>query len=1096
MAKRLYGLNEADRTELRALKEFRLGQSGSGDIPQRRKRNSKGRRANINPEQLAIITAIEAASSQSELRYENDDSPIDFDFKVVDQPVVRVVLLEHQLGAIAEESILGIRNPNDLTIAELEIVATDIRKDGTPRVGEIVYVFSIPDGKPVNPGDGQIPDLSRFILCDVINDTDYLRGLNGYVETKAVTKGLVAEEGSIFWTEAFSGPIGPQGEEGPPGKDGTGDSVSEGYAIDAEVDGINKTIHFDPTEITLFDGDKMQFFTHFEGAEEKEDPVWKTAVDYDSGAVFQLLVNFEGEWEWATLEDWSKEKAAQFIIQNLGDMKWETITGYVEDAAITQQLIHTKGDWAAVDAFTVKVTKDDPTASYLHDALKHKVAAATFVSTRDVIIQNETDVGNETELLHWPSDKIVGYKAAGSFLLTLIEDKLKWTDPVGFITITEGCGIDITGTAISVDPVDLAGDGLDVQGDICKLKVFLDECTMKFTEDKSIAVDLTNIAGAGLKANLEEAACELEVVPGLGIAPTAPNDDVGLYDTGHAPASTAGQVYGHVLNTFQHFTIGCGLEIVTGVLRVKVADLNTGGNCALTFSTGSGGDTVAQGCGIIITGTAPKIISVDIEALAGLGLGTETSGGVCQLRVKIGCGLTTDTIGDTIRINPVAIAGPGLGVGASNEADMDGPCELKVNVDLGLEIDGDDVQIHDTDYNATAIQVYGHDAAAVFRHFTIGCGLEIATGVLKIKPADLNFGGTCALSFDSVAAGCGITISGTSPKTISVNATALAGNGLVPNTAGGLCALDVNPGCNIEIVDDKVQVKLSALAGAGLGIETSGDPALCELKINVDLGLEIDADAVQIHDTDYSAGAIQMYGHDAAAQFRHFTLGCGLEIVAGVLRIKTSDLNAGGACALTFSGGGAGPTEGYCTDISSVTNVDLDLRENATYVSAAQQFLMHFNPAPNADSWVWQTVLGYSISGGANQVLINDGSNVWTWRNAYTVKVSSDDTTANYLLQKFETSGAYEIAEDFVVKVQEINGAGDEKLRLFIESDGIGGWVASSNQILGHTTAGTPVWRTVAEWLNLLPGYNASNNQSIGHDAAGATMWQDDKACP
>ena len=62
--------------------------------------------------------------------------------------------------------------------------------------------------------------------------------------------------------------------------------------------------------------------------------------------------------------------------------------------------------------------------------------------------------------------------------------------------------------------------------------------------------------------------------------------------------------------------------------------------------------------------------------------------------------------------------------------------------------------------------------------------------------------------------------------------------------------------------------------------------------------------------------------------------------------------------------------------------------------------------------------------------------------------------------------------------------------------ESITGYDNTKTQLLGHINGAWNL-KTVAEWLNLLPGYIAANNQSIGHDASGPTEWQDDTTvCP
>lgn len=392
----------------------------------------------INPIQLAVVLEIETLSGFTQDRYANDDSPIGFDFAINDQNSVKVALLEQQIAGATSQ--LGIYNPNGLTLEELAIVASDMRKDGTPTVGEVVYLFT-DDGSPALPGEGGVIDAQHAIYCDVLNDTDYLRGLPTWDLPTAQILFHDEDDSNLQWIEASlgGGTPGPPGDDGKDGADG--DQVVEGYAIDIEIDGADHIIDFDPTEISGF-ADTMQLFAHFSGDTDPVDPAWKTATGYvNSPTSPQLLVNFDGSWQWEGLNNY-------------------------DDSANEQAIIHINGNWQWVTAWQVKVVGTDPTPTYLHDAFQDNTAA-TYLA-QDILIKNQTAPRNETEILFWDVSVTPGHSNTLPKVLTLSSGTPIWADSAGGgggDTVAEGDFIDITGTSPKTIHVDLFENGTFSSGE-------------------------------------------------------------------------------------------------------------------------------------------------------------------------------------------------------------------------------------------------------------------------------------------------------------------------------------------------------------------------------------------------------------------------------------------------------------------------------------------------------------------------------------------------------------------------------------------------------------------------------------------------------
>jgi hypothetical protein len=825
--------------------------------------------------QLAMIVEV-FCPVPDEDRYVAGDPPFELEFQLGSVPV-KLALLD------LDTLPVGIANPTEASsIGDLTFYAYDVRRDGVPTVGEVVKVWTS-DGRPAVAGENQFDELdpcdtvilgsSHEIYCDTVNATDYLRGLPTWDQP---TQQFLYHQADSYLLEWVA--VEPGGGEG-------GDTIVAGCGINTSGVGT-VTVSFDNVEVAGFGlapAGSCGLDVFVDGC---------TIVFDDDDAISVSLTNIAGNGLGTDLT----EDKCQLVV-NVDEVMGIVIEDdevqlYDKDYnnAVHQQYISFgASDFRWVDAYTVKCTKNDTTANFLHDALTFAAPASTYVLTRDAAVYNETGTpaGDENEILFMASDKISGYDDEGAFVLSLTDDMLKWITPTEAGTVTGGCGITVEEGLITVDPVALAGKGLDVESD-CKIQVLHDNCTLMFDGSDALAVNLTNLAGPGLTADLGEVNCLLEVAPGYGIEVTEANDNVGLYQTGSAAGDqfyvcsnqstfswvTAYQVKVNSSDsnaTYLHdaFTDNVSATYVSGK-DIRIYNQTTAGNLSeqlfldvdlipgysatlayvLTLSGGSpiwapqsGGGSLTGGCGIAITSSVVDVVASEI---AGLGL-QEVGGSSCEIDVAIdGCTIAFNEF-DQIKVDLPAIAGPGLTVDEG-----EGNCLLEVNPGLGINILSDAVALYNTDYAAGTTQLYGHTPTATFRHFNIGCGLEVSGNTLQVKTSDLNSGGACALSFsggggDTVAAGCGITITGSSPKTISTNITALAGAGLGTNTSGGACELKVNVGCGLQLDSggDTIVVKPGDLTGDGLeaagGNQTDNDGP-CKIQAKLGCGLAFSTD--------------------------------------------------------------------------------------------------------------------------------------------------------------------------------------------------------------------------------------------------------------
>jgi hypothetical protein len=381
--------------------------------------------------------------------------------------------------------------------------------------------------------------------------------------------------------------------------------------------------------------------------------------------------------------------------------------------------------------------------------------------------------------------------------------KIHATQPPSFL---EGCHISFVpsgsgSTFINVDPTGLRfpGSGLKTVpsptlSPPC-LSLAIDAgCGLAIDASgpdiNKLRVDAMALRGQGLEVIApptgESANCLLHVNVGLGVIldpfRMEPTQEVAVYRKNYFPDRN--QIYGHAANApaeeFRHIDIGCGLKYMGGVLMVdntQIAAESQGtllanGNCGLiaTGETPEPPIPYTAGCGIFIS--AANEISVNNTHLAG-----------CGLKPGVGCSLDFDAM---------EVASDGL-----EPLTGTGECGLRVNIGCGLEFE------NDAPTKAVRVKLHpngGLECLPTGLKVKEGCGIELATdGCVKVKPSDI------------------------------------AGPGLIPQPGGqsdcnGPCELAVNPGCGIEVVADKVQVKRADLISPTDGIIAG--PGSCNLKVN------------------------------------------------------------------------------------------------------------------------------------------------------------------------------------------------------------------------------------------------------------------------
>lgn len=376
--------------------------------------------------QLAMIT--EVAVSGTSPHY---SSPYDLTFSIP-KTVGHLVLVRAVLLDVGNEGTHGVLTVLGDTLDNLEFSAIDVRREGLPKVGDVVRVWTS-DGSYAKAGDAPFVDgaytSGRAIYCDALNPSDYLRGHSTWNES--VYQVLVHAGGSteLEWVE-----VTDVVTEGGGGGGGGGDTVVPGYAIDTSGTGT-VTVGFDPTEITGFatTSNTIQFFMHYDSAAAATDPKWLTVTAFDATK--------DQMW-------WHKS----------GSFKFQTTLTYATNKV--QQLINDNDSWKWVDAHTIKSTINDSTAAFLHDAFKDAATTSTYVSGQDAVVKNETDGASGTDqterlfvdvsaISGWSSGivQLLGHDASGN---------LKWDSIANWLKLLAGfvsTDIQSIGHDNSADPV-------------------------------------------------------------------------------------------------------------------------------------------------------------------------------------------------------------------------------------------------------------------------------------------------------------------------------------------------------------------------------------------------------------------------------------------------------------------------------------------------------------------------------------------------------------------------------------------------------------------------------------------------------------------
>lgn len=178
-------------------------------------------------------------------------------------------------------------------------------------------------------------------------------------------------------------------------------------------------------------------------------------------------------------------------------------------------------------------------------------------------------------------------------------------------------------------------------------------------------------------------------------------------------------------------------------------------------------------------------------------------------------------------------------------------------------------------------------------------------------------------------------------------------------------------------------------------------------------------------------------------------------------------------------------TEGYAIDAAhagTVATISFDPTE-ITDFAGQFQFFHHLAAAAAAIDPAWKTVTGYvagddqfwwhrsagafefkttaTYDAGQKQQLINDLGN-WKWLLAWTIKVTSTDSTPSFLHDAIKDNASYVALQDALV-ASTTDGAGgaDQKERFFMDSSAISGWVQGNKQALTHDTSGHLLWADI-----------------------------------
>lgn len=500
-------------------------------------------------------------------------------------------------------------------------------------------------------------------------------------------------------------------------------------------------------------------------------------------------------------------------------------------------------------------------------------------------------------------------------------------------------------------------------------------------------------------------------------------------DPDNFDSGAAKQVFGHAFGDFGWFpdegggttyTAGCGISLAGDAIAVVGSTLAGAGLTAsgCTLSVGAG-------CGITVNADT---VSVNRGALIGPLATLMNASTECGIEVRDAWKVkstTDDTtpnfLHDAINDAATFVSGQDpliktetVGAGGTDQKERlfldasavdawtstdnevlghttDGAAHW-FKVDLGLEVDTNELQLYDTNYAAGLKQLYGH-ATGTFQHFEIGCGLthHVASASIRVDASALAGDGlavdtsitACGLkvvtglgvyvitdsvslsttgyssgltevyghvsgTFQHFEIGCGLTVVG---GVLKVDTDAL--------NPGGSCALSFegggptySAGCGITIASSTISVEITDLVGDASGLDTSGS---CGLAVDAGLGLQIDttADAngeVALYRTGYIDSAKQQYVHHSGTfQFvAAYTVKCTVDdSTASYLHdaIKDNATYVSGQDAIvataTDGAGGTDQKERLFVDVSAISGWSV----------GATQLLGHV-----ADTLAWKTI--------------------------------------------------------------------------------------------------------------------------------------------
>jgi hypothetical protein len=265
--------------------------------------------------------------------------------------------------------------------------------------------------------------------------------------------------------------------------------------------------------------------------------------------------------------------------------------------------------------------------------------------------------------------------------------------------INYGCGLKLESGKLVVNPVDLAGPGLEIYGD-CGLKI-----------DQGCGLIITG--GTTLEVN------NIDLVEGPGLS--VYGDDCGI-----------------------QVDIGCGLEFTAGQVAVDTATLAGPG---IDDYVGCGFQ-VDPGCGLKLSdNTKAASLQVDNTELVGPGL---LPYGDCGLEISTGCGLEIGLL-NTLQVANDELAGKGLSAYGTCELEADLAACGGLDFTVSDEIEVDHVKTHDYTFHTIK-----DDNSAIALTLS-GCELKLTLTLVEQRIGS-NCGG---VHFGNIPTGAEKMISGT-----------------------------------------------------------------------------------------------------------------------------------------------------------------------------------------------------------------------------------------------------------------------------------------------------------------------------------------------